>query len=157
MENHGLINYIDTKAKCRHRKKLTCVKVLCGRCLSEFVDWRYSQSCWYFRPNSVNCCSSHLLSGSTLPSPPLPCVKVQYIQTVFGWERVGGVEFLWRPYSAGVWHSVSDHIQNLLNCQTAPNKNLGGEGTSDRWTPDAKSLYRSILLDDDILLWCLYS
>ncbi len=21
---HGLINYIDTKAKCRHRKKLTC-------------------------------------------------------------------------------------------------------------------------------------
>jgi hypothetical protein len=30
---HGLINYIDTKAKCRHKKKLTC-KGLCGRCLS---------------------------------------------------------------------------------------------------------------------------
>ncbi len=22
--NHGLINYIDTKAKCRHQKKFTC-------------------------------------------------------------------------------------------------------------------------------------
>jgi hypothetical protein len=22
--NHGLINYIDTKAKCRHLKKLAC-------------------------------------------------------------------------------------------------------------------------------------
>jgi hypothetical protein len=22
--HHGLINYIDTKAKCRHLKKLTC-------------------------------------------------------------------------------------------------------------------------------------
>jgi hypothetical protein len=28
---HGLINYLDTKAKCRHMKILI-VKVLCGRC-----------------------------------------------------------------------------------------------------------------------------
>ncbi len=38
-----------------------------------FIDWRYSQSCWYFRPNFANCCSSNLLSGSTLS--PFPCVK----------------------------------------------------------------------------------
>ncbi len=32
-EEHGLINFIDTEAKCRQLKKFTC-KVLCGRCLS---------------------------------------------------------------------------------------------------------------------------
>ncbi len=32
----------------------------------EFIDWRYSQSWWYCRPSSVNCCPSCLLSGSTL-------------------------------------------------------------------------------------------
>ena len=32
-----LINYIDTKAKCRHLKNLP-VKGLCGRTLSEFID-----------------------------------------------------------------------------------------------------------------------
>ncbi len=57
------IDYIDIKAKCYHLKNLP-VKGLCGRCLSEFADWRYSQSCWYFRPSFVNCCSSSLLSGS---------------------------------------------------------------------------------------------
>jgi hypothetical protein len=44
-------------------------KGLCGRYLSKFIDWRYSQACWYFRPGFVNCCPSILLSGSTLPSP----------------------------------------------------------------------------------------
>jgi hypothetical protein len=39
---HGLINHIDTKAKCRHLKNGP-VKVLCSRCLSAFIDWRYSQ------------------------------------------------------------------------------------------------------------------
>jgi hypothetical protein len=42
------------------------------------------------------------------------------------------VMLCWRPYSAGVKHSVSDQIQNLQNCYTTPNKNLGGEGASDR-------------------------
>ncbi len=45
---------------------------LCGRCLLEFIDWRYSQSCWYFRPSFVNCYHSYLLSGSTLPPPHSP-------------------------------------------------------------------------------------
>jgi hypothetical protein len=38
---HGLVNFLDTKAKFPHLKKLP-VK---GSCLSEFTDWRYSQSC----------------------------------------------------------------------------------------------------------------
>ncbi len=44
--HHGLVNYMDTKAKCRHPKNWP-VKGLCGRCSSEFIDWRYSQPCWY--------------------------------------------------------------------------------------------------------------
>ncbi len=44
---HGLINNIDTKPKCRHLKKFT---VKDGRCFSEFIDWRYRKSCWYFDP-----------------------------------------------------------------------------------------------------------
>jgi hypothetical protein len=39
----------------------------------------------------------------TSPIPPtLPKVKVQFIQTVCGWEGVGVVELCWRPYFAGV-------------------------------------------------------
>ncbi len=34
---HGLINYVDTKAKC-HLENLP-VRGYCGRCLSEFKDW----------------------------------------------------------------------------------------------------------------------
>ncbi len=53
------------------------VKCLCGRCLLEFIDWRYSQSCWYLRPSFVKCCPSDLLSGSTLhPSTPYLCEYV---------------------------------------------------------------------------------
>ncbi len=67
------------------------VKGLCGRCFWEFIDWRYSQSCSYFRPRFLNCCPSNLLSGSNLPPPcPLPCVKVQYVQTVCVWLGGGG-------------------------------------------------------------------
>jgi hypothetical protein len=53
----GLINYEDTKTKCR-----------LYWCLIEFIDWRYSQSCWNFRPCFVNYSPSNLLSGS--PSNP---------------------------------------------------------------------------------------
>ncbi len=58
------MDYVDAKAK-----KLA-VQGLCGRCLSGFIDWRYSQSYWYFRPSFVNCCPSNLLSGSISPPPP---------------------------------------------------------------------------------------
>ncbi len=40
---HGIINYIDTKAKCRHLKQFTCKGTLRqGRCFSEFLDCRYN-------------------------------------------------------------------------------------------------------------------
>ncbi len=67
----GLINYIDTEAKCRHLKILTYKGTL--RPVSKFIVWIYSQSCWYFRSSFVSFCPSPLLSGSTLP--PLPCVN----------------------------------------------------------------------------------
>jgi hypothetical protein len=95
--SHGLINHKDTKTKCRFYW-----------CLIEFIDRIYSQSCWYyFRPSFVNYLPSNLLSGSAPPLlPPIPKVKVQYIQTVRGWEGMGGgeggVELCWRLYSAGV-------------------------------------------------------
>jgi hypothetical protein len=37
--------------------------------------------CWFFRPSCVNCCPSNLLSGSTLPHLPLPCVKKYPVYT----------------------------------------------------------------------------
>ncbi len=58
-------------------KKLIC-KGRCGRCIWEFIEWRYIQSCWYFRPSFVNCCPSPFLSGSTLP---LPCMNKDTIYT----------------------------------------------------------------------------
>ncbi len=77
-----------------YKDKTKCRPYLC---LKEFIDWRYSQSCWYFRTSFVNYCPSNLLSCSPPPPPP-PKVKVQYIQTVCVWEGVGGVQLCWRPY-----------------------------------------------------------
>jgi hypothetical protein len=63
-----LTNYKDTKTKCR----LYC-------CFIELIDWRYSLSCWYFRPSLVDCCPSNLLSGSPgLVHLPPPFLKSEY-------------------------------------------------------------------------------
>jgi hypothetical protein len=66
------------------------------------------------------------------PPPPLPCVNkyssIHYIQCVTGGEMIG----LCGEHILGVIHYVFDQIQNLQNCFTTPNKNLGGEGASDR-------------------------
>ncbi len=35
MYSHGLVNYTDTKMKCRHLKKKCPIKGLCDRCFSE--------------------------------------------------------------------------------------------------------------------------
>jgi hypothetical protein len=59
------------------------------------------------------------LLSDLLPPPPLP--NVQYIQTMCDCGG-GGVEMYCGPFYAGVLHSVSDQIQNLQNCFTAPNK-----------------------------------
>jgi hypothetical protein len=92
--DHGLIIHKNTKTKCRLYWEII-----------KFTDWRYIQSiqsCWYFRPRFVTYCPSNFLSGSP---PPLPKVKVLYIQTVCGCEGVGSVELCWRPYSAGVFRT----------------------------------------------------
>ncbi len=86
-QTQGLINDIDTKAKCRHLKKWT-LKELCGRCLSEVTDWIYSVSCCYFGPSFVNCFPFNLLSGSTPPHPPFPCQCTVCTDSV--WLGVGG-------------------------------------------------------------------
>ncbi len=73
---HGLINYLDTKAKCRHLKKSTCK----GTLRKMFIKVHGLIRCWYFRPSFVNCCPSNLLSGSTVP-PPLSCMNKYTVYT----------------------------------------------------------------------------
>jgi hypothetical protein len=58
-------------------------------------------------------------SLTSSPLPPFPMYSTVYRQCVTGG---GGVEMYCGPYSAGVLHSVSDHVQNLQNCFTTPNK-----------------------------------
>jgi hypothetical protein len=65
-------------------------------CLIEFIEWRYNQSCWYFRP---------LLRTSSLvhPPPPLHCVKKYlFIQCVIG----GGDRVLLRAYGMQELYTV---------------------------------------------------
>jgi hypothetical protein len=86
-------------------------------CLIEFIDWRYSQSCWYFRT---------LLKRPSTFSPvhsPLTslCEKVQFytLYTVCNeGKRIG----LRGEHILGVIHYVFDQIPNLQNCFATPNK-----------------------------------
>jgi hypothetical protein len=65
-------------------KKIDLQKNFASGVLSEFkfIDWRYSQSCWYFLPSFLNCCPSRLLSGSTLAPPPSQWISTVYSVTV---------------------------------------------------------------------------
>ncbi len=73
-------------------------------CLIEFIDGRYCQSCWYFRP--LLWTVAPLPSLCYLPHPPSSRskVNVQYIQTLCGCG-VGG----------GVLSYVVDHILQEFN------------------------------------------
>jgi hypothetical protein len=45
-----------------------------------------------------------------------------------------GGRVVWRAYTVVIQY-VFDQIPNLQNCFTTPNKNLGGEGVSDKHLP----------------------
>ncbi len=87
-------------------------------CLINFIDWRYSQSCWYFRPLLWTVAPL----PSLLPPPPLPKVNEQYILTVCGcglWGGGGGL------LSYAVGHNLQEfNTQNLQNCYNTTNKNI---------------------------------
>jgi hypothetical protein len=93
-------------------------------CLTEFIDWRYSQLCCIFDPS----CKLAPLPSLQFTSPPLLCVtkyrSIHYIQCVTG----GGGGGLCRDHI----HCVFDQIPNLQNYFSTSNKNLGGEEASDR-------------------------
>ncbi len=89
---HGLINYKDTKTKCR-----------LYWCSIEFKDWRYVRSCWYFDPALR---TNAPLTFSLVHLPPLP--KVKYIHNTYrqcaagrGWGRM--------------WSCVGDHFLQEFN------------------------------------------
>jgi hypothetical protein len=73
-------------------------------CLLEIIDWRYSQSCWYFRPSFVNYCPSGVLSDSPLPTPP-PSLCQSTVYTESEWLGGGG----------RVMSPVGDHILQEFN------------------------------------------
>ncbi len=81
-----------------------------------------------------------LVQLSTPPSP-FPCPVSKYQSTAY----TGGGMLI--PIGVGdhiLQEFNNDHIENIQNCSTTPNKNLGGERASDRYTPAAKSLYWSL-------------
>ncbi len=64
----------------------------------------------------------------------------------------GCVESIYRSYT----------LAHLTRFRTTPTKSLGGEGATDRWTPAAKSIYRSIFkklrplgFDVFIVIWSM--
>ncbi len=77
---HGLTNYIDTKAKCRHLKNWR-VKRLCGRCLSEFIDWRYIHSWLVFSTQHCELLPLYPSLWFNSPPSPLPCVNKNTVYT----------------------------------------------------------------------------
>ncbi len=71
---HRLINYIETKAKCRHLKKYLTLRQVFLRVYRLEIQ---SVMLFFFRPSFVNCCPSNLFSGSTL-SPFSVWISILY-------------------------------------------------------------------------------
>ncbi len=76
-------------------------------CLIEFIDWRYSQSCWYFWPLLW---TNTPVTFSLVCLPPLPHVPVRIstgvcVYTVCNRERRGSgcVESIYRSYILYIW------------------------------------------------------
>jgi hypothetical protein len=67
---HGLINYIDTKAKCRHLEKITCKGTL-RHVFIRVYRLEIQSVMLVIRPSFVKFCPSNLLSGFNSPPPSL--------------------------------------------------------------------------------------
>jgi hypothetical protein len=89
--SHGLINTIDTKAKCRHLKNLP-VKGFCGRCLSV---------------------RGPLPSSDPIhPPPPTHCIRVHCIITHTG--KRGGGELTREKVRGATVHKAGSKIPTWL-------------------------------------------
>ncbi len=105
---HGLNKCIDIKAKSRYKKIWQCEGTLLRQVFIKVCRLEIQSVMLVF---STHLCELLPLKPSFwFNFPPLPCIKVQYIQTVCGLEGVGVVESCWRPYPAEVLHSVSEQI-----------------------------------------------
>ncbi len=95
---HGLIKYIDTKAKCRHLRKLTYK----GTFQQVFLRV-YRLEMLVF----VNCYSVAPLTFSLVQlPPPLPCVKKYTVYTYTVCNGRGGYGVLQTPASKSLHRSI---------------------------------------------------
>jgi hypothetical protein len=137
--HHGLINYIETKTKCLHLKKLTCK----GALRQMFIrDWRYIQSCWYYLPRFVNCCPFNLLNLVQLSSPPPPPCVNKY--TVYRYSYVREVVY------GALLETIFCRSLTLSKLLDHPKQNLGGvrEPQTDKHLPQ-RPLQFNFVDDDD--------
>ncbi len=122
-------------------------------CSIEFIDWRYSQSCWYFRPSFMNYCPSNL-SLVHLPHP-LPKVKahctVYAVQAVCDWEG-GGVGLCWRPYFLQKFNTqFPTRIRTYKIATPTQTKTLEGRvAQTDKPLPQNPFALQVNFLDNDI-------
>jgi hypothetical protein len=124
----GLIK-LDTKAKCRYVKKLTCKGTL-RQVIIRVFRLEIQSVMFVFRPSFMNYRPSNPLSGSTLPPPESKYRSPVYTDSVWhgrGWGGGGGrIDFYSRPYSAWVEHSVSDQIRRTYKIARSPQLRKGG-------------------------------
>ncbi len=96
-------------------------------CLVEFVDWRYSQSCWYFRPALWHIAP---LTFSPVSSLPLPCVnKYKYTE-----NKYTRIHYTVCNGGGGVWgHRRGGGLGQINPCRKVPlqdNLRVRGGGES---------------------------
>ncbi len=104
-------------------------------CLIEFIDWRYSQTCWYFRPFLWTVAPLRTFSLTSPTPPPLPKVNVQYSVWLWG----GG---------GGMLSCIVDHILQEFNTLFLTRFRTYKITTP----PQTKSTVKTTFTD-----WCLYS